>query len=507
MTSLRILQYRKSRMSTRFVSRGKLGRGGMATVQLVFDRNVLREVALKSLTAEVAQRSPEAANLLVEEAQIVGQLEHPNIVPVYDLVGGSDEPRLAMKVVRGDTLTRKIHVSPGQQRTTEQLRELLSAMLKVCDAVAYAHSRGVVHRDLKPDNIMVGTFGQVYVVDWGCAILLSEAQGLPPLDSDDASEAVRVSTTGTAAGSIRLRPRTVLGTGGYMAPEAAFARHSEIDCRTDVFSLGAILYQILTGQPPYTGKGLADTVLLAQKCQIQPPEEIAAHALPLGLRVITMTALSREPKDRYQTVQALKDDLERFLAGPWWFPLRTYEAGETIMLEGEAADAAYILTSGTCEVHRLEGNKRVVLRYMGPGDVFGETAILTNQPRSASVTTLERVTVQVITRESLENELEPESWVSALVRTLANRFREGEQRLARASRASNFERVIEAVKVHLRVAGKQVAPRTTEAPWARLRLALAGEMELEEHEVTMAVMGSAELSVDEERDVIRRIVG
>src|SRR5690349_19584510 len=154
---------------------GQLAHGGMAAVRRAFDRHIRRHVAVKKLGLADPHVS-DAADFLVEEAQITGQLEHPNIVPVYDL-GAAPEggPMFIMRLVHGRTLTSLMRQYWRGGRNPIELREILEVLLKVCDAVSYAHSRGVVHRDLKPDNIMIGTHGQVYVMDWGCALLLAGA--------------------------------------------------------------------------------------------------------------------------------------------------------------------------------------------------------------------------------------------------------------------------------------------------------------------------------------------
>jgi CRP-like cAMP-binding protein len=216
-----------------------------------------------------------------------------------------------------------------------------------------------------------------------------------------------------------------------------------------------------------------------------------------------MTALAGNREQRYQSARELKLALERFLAGAWLFGARTFAAGEVIMREGEPGEEAYIILSGACEAHRMESGARVLLRRMGPGDVFGETAIITAQPRSATVTAVEATTATVVTREALEEKLGMDSWLGAFVRALGNRFREAEQRLDKKRRSATFARVTEAIKVHIAAAGAGVGD-WIEAPWARLQAALATELDLSEDMVALAVLDSAELKLDLGRDVIRR---
>jgi serine/threonine-protein kinase len=264
----------------------------------------------------------------------------------------------------------------------------------------------VIHRDLKPDNVMIGSHGRVYVMDWGCAL------------------------DGRARRSID-GPGTVVGTGAYMAPEQAWGRTEAIDARTDVFALGGILYQILTRSPPYRGRNHLEAVQLAQVALIKSPEELVPdEEVPRGLSRIVMRALDRDPDERYQTAEALKADVELFLDGGLFFEIRTFPPGAEVVREGDEADAAYIVVSGHCEAFRIEGGRRITLRRMGPGEIFGETAVLAGGPRTATVVAIDELTTRVVSRESFQDELRAGSWVGILVKALAERFRDIDAQLA-----------------------------------------------------------------------------
>jgi serine/threonine-protein kinase len=482
----------------RLVDRGEIARGGMARIHRVFDRHVLRQVALKRVEPEHVRNAHDAAQLLLEEAQITGQLDHPHIVPVYDLIAAADgAPMFTMKLVRGQTLAELIKASAGPGHTPTELRRILDVFLKVCDAVAFAHSRGVIHRDLKPENVMIGSHNQVYVMDWGCALLVQRAGA----DGIGGGEPRVTLPPGT---SRRGAPDTVLGTAAYMAPEQASGRVAEIDQRTDVYALGGILYQVMTRRPPHYGRTVLEAIHQAQRGEVTPPELLCPeHELPRGLAPIAMKALAREPKERYASVQELRDAVEGFVSGAGRFMSRRFAVGEVLVREGEPGDRAYVLTSGTCEVSRLEGNATVHVGRLAPGDVFGETAVIVDERWPATVTALDDVVVTVVTRDALESDLGLDSWVGAFVRALAQRARENDRRLHAQERAAAFGRVVEAVRVYLAAAGHDLGGGWLEAPWSRISRAVAETLGLDVEEVNQAVLGSAELHLDAGHDVLR----
>jgi serine/threonine-protein kinase len=407
----------------RLVDRGQIGRGGMGEVRSVFDRSLLREVAMK----RVLSTAPEwARQCFIEEAQITGQLDHPNIVPVHELGLAADgQPYYTMKQVHGTTLSDELLALQSGERASDDLERILRILLKVCDAIAFAHERGVIHRDLKPSNVMIGSHGQVYVMDWGVALLRAHATRRPearPSSAHAGDGAIRTSGNSVEIG--------VVGTLGYMSPEQAAGVEGSVDARSDVFALGAILYQVLTGRPAHVGRTPTEALDLARIGKVAPPEEVAAaRALPPRLCEIAMKALATLPDDRHQSVDDLRADIEDFLKGGGWFATRSFRRGEVIVAEGEPADAGYIVAKGTCDVYQQRDGKRVILRRLGPGDVFGETAIAGARVRTATVEALDDVTVRVVTQEALARELGQGSWAGALISQLAARFFELEQQV------------------------------------------------------------------------------
>jgi serine/threonine-protein kinase len=399
-----------------------IAEGGMGVVEAAFDSVLLRRVARKTMHVS-ADDSPDVTARFIEEAQITAQLDHPNIVPVHDLAVNVEQGKVffTMKLVDGETLSsvfRRLHANPFSGL---ELERVLRVFLKVCDAISFAHSRGVVHRDLKPDNIMVGSHGQVYVMDWGVALL--QRVDVTP-DSEPPISVARPSAEEIG---------TVVGTVQYMAPEQAFGLVADQGPLTDVYGLGAILYALLTGVGPSSASNPSEALRLARSGPIPAPETRPAWpTLPPGLSRIAMKALSVLPRDRQPSVDALRQQVEDFLRGGGWFQVQTFAAGATIMVEGDSADAAYLVTRGNCEVYRtIEGEKRTV-RHVGAGEIFGEMGLLTRSPRTATVAALEDVTVMVITPEALEHELSHSGWLKVLIGALATRFRELDQSQAGA---------------------------------------------------------------------------
>jgi serine/threonine-protein kinase len=247
---------------------GEIARGGMGVILKGHDTDLGRDVAVKVLDPELAKR-PEVVQRFIEEAQIGGQLQHPGIVPVYELGLMADEsPYFTMKLVKGRTLSALF-----QQRKAllDERGRLLAIFESVCQTVAYAHSKGVLHRDLKPANIMVGAFGEVQVVDWGLAKVLSRG-GVADEKRAQGSLFTVIETVRSGPGSSGSDSLagSVMGTPAYMAPEQAQGEVEKLDERADVFSLGAILCELLTGKPPYEAREGEPVLTQAAKAQLDP---------------------------------------------------------------------------------------------------------------------------------------------------------------------------------------------------------------------------------------------
>lgn len=289
---------------------GELARGGQGRILNAADDVIGRPVALKILRRDGVQDARLVRKFRIE-AMVTGQLEHPNIVPVHEL-GELDNglPYYTMKKVEGRTLKKIIL---GLRKNNPVLMEeftrvkLISILIQVCQAISYAHEKGVLHRDLKPANIMLGDYGEVIVLDWGVAKvkgIRESVEGLRP---------VRISAE---AGAQDTLAGTVEGTPAYMAPEQARGRVNEIDERSDVYAIGAILYEILTYRPPFKGQDVRE--VLRQVIEESPPRpnEIAPqNQIPEELILICDRCLRKTPADRYPSVRAVQKELEAFLDG------------------------------------------------------------------------------------------------------------------------------------------------------------------------------------------------
>jgi tetratricopeptide (TPR) repeat protein len=288
--------------------------GGLGEVYLARDEELSREVALKRMR----EPHPSEADCrrFLREGEITGSLEHPGVVPVHGLTRDTDgRPCYAMRFVRGQTLQNAIeqfHAAADADRGLV-LRQLLTRFMAVCNTIAYAHSRGVVHRDLKPANVMLGDYGETLVVDWGLAKRLDrpgEADG--PGDGQSAASTERRDHA-TATGDL-------LGTPRFMSPEQTAGRPDQVGPASDIYSLGATLYALLTGRPPCDGNSAAEIMRRVQQGDFPPPRKVRPGA-PRPLGAICLKAMAREPEARYATALELAADIERWLADE---PVRAY---------------------------------------------------------------------------------------------------------------------------------------------------------------------------------------
>jgi len=302
--------------------------GGLGRVWLAYDSEFGRNVALKELRPEQASNAVLRQRFL-KEAQITGQLEHPGIVPVYELSSWGDEeqPFYTMRFIKGQTLTEAAQAF-HEKRAKEQAEPLeflglLNAFVTVCNTVAYAHSRGVIHRDLKGQNVVLGDYGEVVVLDWGLAKVVTGPETETSLSTVD------FDTRGATAVGLTIHGQT-LGTPAYMAPEQAAGRLDELDARTDVYGLGAMLYEILTGQPPFGGSDTQAVLKSVLSDEPAPPRSLWADVSPT-LEAVCLRALAKKPADRYASAGELSQEVQQ------WQEVQRKQAEEAL----RASEALY----------------------------------------------------------------------------------------------------------------------------------------------------------------------
>ncbi len=321
-------------------------KGGMGQVWLAHDPSLGREIALKELHPEQAGIAA-VCSRFVAEARVTAKLEHPGIVPVYE-VGEGHLPYYTMRFVKGGTLgqvTRSYHKARiAGKADPVGLVKLLGAFVGVCHAVAYAHSRGFIHRDLKGQNIVLGEFGEVIVLDWGLARRIDAAPGTgrsrpstdPHVPNSCAVDATTAAFTSDSAETLAVERETpaerqncapsprdvllertaegqVLGTPAYMAPEQAEGRQHQTDARTDVYGLGAILYEILTGQPPFQARTTSELLQKVRREPPRPPRQLNP-GVAAALEAVCLKALSKTPEQRYPSAGDLAQEIQRYLA-------------------------------------------------------------------------------------------------------------------------------------------------------------------------------------------------
>jgi serine/threonine-protein kinase len=292
---------------------GEIGRGGMGAILKGRDDDLGRDLAVKVLLKRYRDR-PEFVGRFIEEAQIAGQLQHPGIVPVYELGACADHrPFFAMKLVKGRTLAALLAERGDPAR---DLPRFLSIFEAVCQTVAYAHTRGVIHRDLKPLNVMVGSFGEVQVMDWGLAKVLSRGEAAD--DSGDGPgtevDAVRTVRSGSDAGASRAG--SVMGTPAYMAPEQARGEFGRVDERVDVFGLGSILCEILTGYPVFHAGSSAESLRRASSADLSETlARFGSARLDSELTGLAIDCLQAEPSARPRDARAVAARVTAYQAG------------------------------------------------------------------------------------------------------------------------------------------------------------------------------------------------
>jgi serine/threonine protein kinase len=350
--------------------------GGLGKVSIARDAELNREVALKELHDRHAD-NPDSRARFLQEAEITGGLEHPGVVPIYGLGQYADgRPFYAMRFIRGDSLAQAIdrfhrEADPSWRQPADvlQLRRLLARFLDVCNAIDYAHSRGVLHRDLKPGNIMLGQYGETLVVDWGLAKPQGQVEP-PPADPNvtipHLPEPLLRPQSGS--GSTPTQMGAAIGTPAFMSPEQAAGRLDQLSGASDVYSLGATLYVILTGRAPQDDDDLGVVLQRVARGEFPRPRAVKP-IVPRGLEAICLKAMALAPQERYPSPRALADDVEAWLADepvsalPESIPMRTarwVKIHRTLVTSGAAMAlvAAIALAAGNVQLRAANDRER-----------------------------------------------------------------------------------------------------------------------------------------------------
>ncbi len=311
-----------------------IAKGGMGTILNAKDWNCRRDVAMKIINNSGNVSSNQVLRFIVE-AQITAQLQHPAIIPVYEVsIDTNENVYYTMKMVQGKTLTEILgSIQEGDQEYIDKypLIKLLTIFIRVCEAVAFAHSKGVVHRDLKPDNIMIGEYGEVLLMDWGLAKLMTTHDAIS--FSGDKTNKPEIDYTGiesilsdpSTQGTFKTIDGQIMGTPGYMPPEQALGKVDDINARSDIYALGGILYHILTLRPTlkdyYSVREVVKQIVVGD---FPPPSSFNSSnsfphcpnkKIPEALSAVAMKALEAQAEKRYGNATELLDDIEKYLGG------------------------------------------------------------------------------------------------------------------------------------------------------------------------------------------------
>lgn len=384
----------------RYIVVQEIARGGMGKILEVEDTELRRAVALKVLRKELLGRR-DVVERFLEEAQITGQLEHPNIVPVHEMgVDGAGNLYFTMKLVEGLSLSEillKLREGNRDAMREYPLPKLLDTFIKICEGMAFAHNRGVIHRDLKPANIMVGRFGEVQVMDWGVAKVVGR-------EFTHEHDSGIVVTDRLDSGGMNTVMGSIIGTPSYMAPEQARGDVASMGPETDIFSLGVILYEMLSLRSPWTGK-TADEVLeqVREMTPMRPSQRNPEADIPAELERLCLRCLDKEPENRIRTASELANNIRHFIEGramgavqysafrlatKWISRHRKEVAGVALMLVlvvgGILGTMWYMRTVEQTQILGLsEDAERVLQAWEGLADErkFGEAELVVDEAR------------------------------------------------------------------------------------------------------------------------------
>lgn len=395
----------------------------MGAILKVLDQDLQRVSAMKVILPKFKSNEDTLSDF-VTEAKITGLLEHPNIIPVHELGLMADTGLFfTMKLAQGESLNDILtEVKQGNEEYVRKYNtyHLLNIFRKVCDAVSYAHSRNIIHQDIKPHNIMVGQYGEVLMMDWGIARFVGDSED----EEDEVMREVRDDILRFSKGKDDI----IKGSPTYMSPEQVIGDPRLLDKQTDIFLLGSTLYHIFTLEAPFFGKDIYEILRNAETGNLIPPEaRNPSRQIPEEVCRIIMKAMGHRKEDRYQTVEDMAQEIDDLISGKWsQQEKRIFLAGEMLMREGETGDEAYLILDGKVQVVKETGGHRVVLATLKEGDIIGEMSLISEDKvsRSASVEAIEATEVAVLTKNVVSQNLKKlPRYMEKIVSTLTERLR------------------------------------------------------------------------------------
>lgn len=393
-----------NRNKDRYKIIGLLGKGQFSDVFNCFDTELNRVVALKQLRTEFVS-DPSIFEAFLNEAKMLAFLEHPGVMMLYDIfIDEAGVPAYTMKLVKGNNLRCEYGLKTRAQ--------LLNIFIKLCETLASVHDHGVIHLDLNPENVMLGAYGEVAIIDWGNAKLF---------DDSVYKEYMRFVVDAPQPPSTDnvIQNKTI---SRYFSPEQIKGDIDSFSPSSDIFSMGIIMYEMLSGTVPFYTK---DPKMLSKQileCNYTPLH-VQCPDLPKFLSQICAKMITKDPYNRYHSFNAILTDLDRFQNSGQAFKRITLRKGEVLCQEGQQGDFAFIILAGTLEVSRISNGQKIVLAYLNPEEIGGELALFTNEPRSATITAIKDTTISLLSRESVENELIKLSpWVQKMIYGLSKRF-------------------------------------------------------------------------------------
>ncbi|MCH2207067.1 MAG: serine/threonine-protein kinase [Lentisphaerales bacterium] len=408
-------------ISDRYSQSATVGQGGMGVIRSVTDKNLKRTLAMKILSTKFIG-DENIANAFIEEARITARLQHPNIIPVHDIGQNSEDNSYfyTMKLVDGQSLQDiidKLNEGDLDYKKKYNIFTLLNIFRKVCDAVSYAHSKGVIHRDIKPGNVMVGPFGEVLLLDWGLAKYSGKEEGTEKVSIKEQLSETNIDTP------LMTMDGIIKGSLAYLSPEQATGEIKEIDNQTDVFLLGATLYHMLTLTAPYTSKNMVEIIYKAENGHFTHPNETEhGSRIPEAIVNLIIKAMSLDKATRFQNVEEMITKLTDYIEARNVSDYRVYNKGDQLISVNDLGEDTFIIISGKVEISRIIDGKSTVVETLESGAVFGELAPLTHSLRSATATAIGKVEVMIISKQLMFDELRKlPPWLEKIVFNLAGK--------------------------------------------------------------------------------------